>query len=80
MLSLLWKILPHDYKWSVAIKKTSYTVAKLGVAAIVATSVGKKISPASIQAFEEVVGLLVAGGLTLVHDWAQVKFPKQKWL
>lgn len=80
MFEFIWKILPADYKWSVAIKKIAYTVAKFGIGALAGTSIGQKVKPEHWEVVTTVFGGLVAGGLTMLHDWAQVKWPDKKWL
>ena len=79
-LGFVWKMLPANYRWQIAIKKASYTVAKLAVAGLVAVGVGGKVDPEHLRAFEEILALMLAGGLELVHDWAKLKFPSAKWL
>lgn len=80
MLGWIWKVLPRGYKWEVAIKKVSYTVAKVGIGFLAGSAIGKKLQPEHLAAVEAVSGALVAGGLTYVHDWLQVKYPEARWL
>lgn len=80
MIEWLWNIVPPSYRWSVAIKKISYTVVKFGIGALAGTSIGMKVKPEHWEIVTTVFGGLAAGGLTMIHDWAQVKWPHKKWL
>lgn len=76
----LWNLVPNGYKWDVAIRKVSYTIAKFGIGFLAASAAGKHIDPKDLAVVEGVVGATVAGGLTWLHDWAHMKWPDKKWL
>ena len=80
MISFIWKILPSNYRWTVAIKKASYTIAKLWVAGLLALGIGEKVDAEQLKAFQEGLALVIAGGLEVAHDWAKLKYPNAKWL
>lgn len=80
MFTWLWKVLPDQYKWSVAGKKVAYTAAKFGIGWAAGTKIGRTVSPENWQTVEAVSGALIAGGITYIHDWARLKWPNQKWL
>lgn len=84
MLNWVLKFIPQEYKWSVAIKKASYTVGKLAVAVL---SMGKakavfgdNLTPEQIAQIQASVGTVVAAGLEGLHDWLRLKFPNAAWL
>lgn len=80
MFDFLVGLFPVEYRWQVAIKKISYTIAKFGVGFLAASAVGKHIDPQNLVVVEGVVGATVAGALTSLHDWLQVKYPGATWL
>ena len=80
MLNWIWKVLPSEWKFSVALKKATWTVAKTGVSLLAATKLGKEISPENWLTVTEVSAALMAGGLKVIHDWARLKYPTVKWL
>lgn len=80
MLGWLWKVLPSEWKFSVAIKKATWTVAKTAVSLVAGTKIGKEVSPDNWVVVTEVSAALMAGGLKVVHDWARLKWPDAKWL
>ena len=80
MLNWLLKLIPEDYRLSVAFKKMAWTIAKTGVALIAGTKIGKEVSPENWQVVTEVSTALLAGGMKIVHDWARLKWPNATWL
>lgn len=82
MIGFIWKLLPSDWKFGVAIKKVTWTIAKTGVALIAGTKIGSQVSPENWQVVTEVSAALLAGGMKFVHDWARLKWPSAaaKWL
>ncbi len=80
MLTWLWKMLPENYKFSVAFKKMSWTIAKTFVALVSGTKIGSQVAPDQWLIVTEVSSALIAGGMKLVHDWARLKYPNAKWL
>lgn len=80
MIAWIWKILPENYKFSVAFKKAAWTVAKTVVALAAGTKIGKEISPENWVTVTEVVSTALVGAMKLVHDWARLKWPESKWL
>lgn len=80
MLNWILKFIPEEYKWTVAIKKATWTVAKTGVALLAGTKLGKEVSPENWQTVTEVSTVLLAGGLKVIHDWARLKWPTATWL
>lgn len=84
MLNWILKFIPQQYKWSVAIKKASYTVGKLAVALLsmgkMKTVFGDNLTPEQLTEIQAAVGAVVAAGLEGLHDWAKIKFPEVKWL
>lgn len=80
MLNWLWKLIPEQYKWTVAAKKATWTVAKTGVSLLAGTKLGKEVSPDNWLVVTEVSAALMAGGLKIIHDWARLKWPDAKWL
>lgn len=77
MLTWLAKLVPNQWKWSVAIKKISYTVAKLAVSGVVYLTAGKEVD---LKGFEETMAMVVGGGLELLHDYLRMRFPESRWL
>ena len=84
MINWILKFIPTEYKWSVAIKKASYTVGKLASALLmmgfVGQHVGSKLSPEQIQQVQATVGAITAAGLEGLHDWLKLKYPNASWL
>jgi len=84
MLTWLLKLIPDDYKWSVMIKKAAYTVGKLAVAALMygkaKTIVGNQLTPDQLKMVQDTAGVVTAGFLEGVHDWAKLKWPNTGWL
>lgn len=84
MLNWILKYIPSDYKWSVAIKKASYTLAKLATALLTMGKAkdvfGDNLTPEQIQQIQAAVGAVVAAGLEGLHDWLKLKFPNVQWL
>lgn len=81
LLSWLVNLIPEQYRLKVAIKKVSYTVGKLlaGFATSQLVSTGH-LTPEQCAQIEIGVTALTAGGLEMLHDWAKMKWPDQKWL
>lgn len=79
MLNFFWKMFPQDYKWSVAMKKAGWTIAKTLVALAAGTRVGKEVSSENWLVVTEVSSALIAGGMKLVHDWAKLKYGDSKY-
>lgn len=79
-MNFLLGLIPNDYKWSVAIKKAAWTVAKTGIALLAGTKIGSTVSPDQWTVVTEASTALIAGGLKLIHDWARLKYPDVKWL
>lgn len=79
MFNWILKFIPDQYKWSVAIKKSTWTIAKTGVAIVAGTKVGQAISPENWKVVTEVSAMLLAGGLKLVHDWVKMKYGDKPW-
>jgi hypothetical protein len=80
MINWILKLIPNDYKWSVGIKKATWTVAKTGVALLAATKVGKQVPPDQWPLLTDALAALMAGGMKVVHDWARMKWPDVSWL
>lgn len=80
MFKFLWKILPDNYKFSVAIKKASWTIAKTSIALVAGTKIGKEVSPENWVTVTEVSAALLTGGMKVIHDWARLKWPNNPWL
>lgn len=84
MIGWILKFIPAEYKWSVAIKKVSYTVGKLAVAALsmggVKSLIGTNLTPDQTTQIEGAAGALTAALLEGIHDWAKLKWPNSQWL
>lgn len=80
MLGFIWKILPKEYKFSVAFKKAGAMAGKAITGLLVGTVVGQKLSPQHVEAVSTVITVLTTAGLEAIHDWAKLKYPDQKWL
>ncbi len=84
MLNFIMNLIPQDYKWSVAIKKASYTVGKLAAAGLMMgkakTLVGSHLTPDQVTEIQGAVGAAAAAFLEGIHDWARVKWPNATWL
>lgn len=80
MIGWLWKILPDDYKFSIAFKKMGAMAAKAITGLLLGSVVGKKLSPEHIDAVGTVVTVLTTAGLEALHDWAKLKYPNASWL
>lgn len=80
MLNWLLKFIPQEYKWEVAVKKVSWTIAKTGVALLAGTKIGQHVSPDDWNKATEMSAIAVAGGMKLIHDWARMRYPNVKWL
>lgn len=85
ILEWLSKLIPQEYKLSVAIKKASTTIGKLAGAALMmgwmGKHVGSNLTPEQVQQVQMIVGAITAGGLEALHDWARVKYPNiTKWI
>jgi len=80
MLNWILKLIPEQYKWNVAVKKATWTVAKTAVALLAGTKLGKEVSPENWLTVTEVSAALMAGGMKVVHDWARLKWPNVSWL
>jgi len=83
MLNWILKMIPDQYKWPVAIKKASYTVAKLAMAALMmgkAKSIGDHLNPEQIVQVQGAVGAITAAALEGIHDWLKMKYPNAAWL
>lgn len=84
MFGFLWKLLPEDWRWDVAIKKASYTIGKLGAAALMMGKakvlVGSHLTPDQLVQVQGAIGAVSAALLEGIHDWAKLKFPDNKYL
>lgn len=80
MFSFIWKLIPKDYKFSVAFKKSGQMAGKALVGFVVGTKVGRQLSPEHLQAVELAIGVLATAGLEWIHDLARMKWPNAKWL
>lgn len=82
MFNLIWKLIPSSYKWQVAIKKISYTLAKVIATGIVYVKIKPALDIVGVnqQTLETGLSLLFAAGLEWVHDWAKVKWPDNKFI
>lgn len=84
MLRFIWRLIPANYKWRVAIKKTAYAIAKVATACISTVKVKAFLLSIGVdidaKAFQEGLGLALVGLFEWIHDWARVKFPHVKWL
>jgi hypothetical protein len=80
MFAMIWKMLPDNYKFSVAFKKVAWTIAKTGVSLAAGTKIGKEIAPENWLVVTEVSAVVLAGGMKLLHDWAKLKWPNNKLL
>lgn len=79
-MNFLLNLIPPSYKWSVGIKKVSWTIAKTGVAIVAGSKIGEKVPLEHWLIVTEVSAALIAGGMMWIHDWAKLKYPDQKWL
>lgn len=80
-LNWVVNLIPEQYRVGVAIKKVSYTVGKLAAGYLTSKLVTSgKLTPEQCSQIEMGVTAAVAGGLTLVQDWARVKYPNATWL
>lgn len=79
MLGFFWKVLPKDYKFSVATKNIGLGVGKIATSLLVG-SFGKKLPPEHIEAVGVAVTVITQIGLEALHDWAKVRWPDAKWL
>lgn len=80
MIGWIWKMLPHDYKFSVAFKKIGIIAGKALTGLIVGSTLGQKLSPQNVEAVGSVLTILTTAGLEAAHDWARLKWPNAKWL
>ncbi len=84
MLNWIIGLIPADYKWSVAIKKASYTVGKLAVAALMygkaKTLIGSHLTPEQLTQAQEAVAVVSAAGMEGIHDWLKLRYPNATWL
>lgn len=80
MLKFLWRIVPDNYKFSVAFKKIGVIAGKAVTGLLVGSVVGSKLAPQHVEAVGTVVTVLTTACLEAVHDWAKVKWPDNKWL
>lgn len=84
VLNWFVNLIPEQYRVGVAIKKASYTVGKLAVAALtygkVKTMVGDHLTPDQITEIQTAAAGVTAALLTGVHDWAKLKYPNATWL
>jgi len=83
MMNWLWKLLPADWKFSVAIKKVCYMAAKFAAAILTMgklKAVGSRMTPDQIVQLQMVIGGLTAAILECIHDWARLKWPGLNWL
>lgn len=78
MFKFLWTILPSDYRWEVALKYVTLTVAKTFIAWVAGTSIGKHVSPAHWEVASGITTTALAGALKFVHDWAKLKYADTK--
>lgn len=76
LLEWFSNLIPAEYKIGVAIKKLSYTVGKLAAGYITAKLVTTgKLTPEQCSQIQMGLTAGIAGGLTLVQDWAKLKYP-----
>lgn len=87
MLNWILKLIPNDYKWSIATKNIAYDLGKAAAGILSwagAVTLEKKmhitITPDMQQEVAKVVGVLVTGALSWLHDYLQVKYPNATWL
>lgn len=80
MFKFFWNILPADYKWSVAIKKTGIMAGKAITGLLIGSTVGAKLSPQHIEVVGTVTTVLATAALEGIHDWAKLHWPNAKWL
>lgn len=79
MLSFLFKLIPVNYRWSVAVKNLGIGLGKVATS-LLAGSFGKDLAPEHIEAVGVAVTVLTQTGLEALHDYLRVKFPQAKWL
>lgn len=79
MFGFLWKMVPMNYKWSVATKNIGLGLGKVATS-LLAGHFGKVLAPEHINAVGVVVTIVTQAGLEWLHDWAAVKWPNAKWL
>ncbi len=80
-LNWVVNLIPEEYRVGVAIKKVSYTVGKLAAGLITAKLVSSgKLTPEQCNQIQLGVTAAVAGGLTMLQDWAKLKYPNATWL
>lgn len=84
MINWIWNLIPAEYRWSVAIKKMSYTVGKLAIAGLmygkVGQMVGSHLTPDQMAQIQAAAAGATAALLTGIQDWAKMKWPNAKWL
>lgn len=84
MFKWILKLIPTKYSWTVAIKKVSYTIAKLVVAGLTFFKskdvVSDTLTPDLMIQIQTTVALAVSAILEGLHDWARMKWPDVKWL
>lgn len=80
MFGLLWKILPKNYKFSIAFKNVGIMAGKAVVGLLAGSVLAEKLSPEHVQAIGAVVTVATTMALEGLHDWAAVKWPNATWL
>lgn len=81
VLNWLVHLIPEQYRVGIAIKKVSYTIGKLAAGYITSSLVTSgKLTPEQCTQIQLGVTAAVAGGLTMIQDWARVKYPNATWL
>jgi len=84
VLSWIVNLIPQEYRVGIAIKKVSYTVGKLAVAALaygkMKALVGDNLTPDQLVQIQTTTAAIAAALLEGVHDWARLKYPNATWL
>lgn len=79
ILDWILRLIPAEYKWAIAAKKITYTVAKLAVSGVMYGTVGKHVgshlSPDQLAQIQASVGVATAAALEGIHDFLKLKFP-----
>lgn len=84
ILDWVIRVIPQEYKVSVAIKKAAYMVGKCAVALLMygkmKPMIGDHLSPDQVTQIQTVSATAAAAALEGLHDWAKVKWPQATWL
>lgn len=79
MLNFFWKLIPKDYKWSVATKKAGIMAGKAIVGILAGSEIGQRLDPKHVEVVGTVITVFTTAGLEWLHDWAKMKWPDSKW-